>query len=90
MTSTLDSRSLYAGVMERAEIIAEASAQGPVTKVLLSKWARSEREPGRLITNAYIFAVYYKRPEDDRRSPDRMAPVSLEVTADELRAINSN
>ncbi|MGW9021106.1 hypothetical protein ACWGOE_06445 [Leucobacter chromiiresistens] len=88
MTSTLDSRSLYAGVMDRAEIIAEASAQGPVTKVLLSKWARSEREPGMRLTNPYIFAVYYKLPEDDHRALDRMAPVSLTVTAEELRAIN--
>ncbi|WP_144795672.1 hypothetical protein [Microbacterium paludicola] len=76
-------------VMERAAIIAEASADGPVTKVWLSKWVKSDREPGRLLSNPYIFAVYYKLPEDDHRALDRMAPVSLTVTADELRAINS-
>ncbi|MEV8265165.1 hypothetical protein AB0P00_13540 [Microbacterium sp. NPDC077057] len=90
MTSIFDSRSLYAGVMERAEMIAEASAQGPVSKVLLSKWARSDREPGRRLNNPYIFAVYYKLPEDDRRALDRMAPVSLEVTAEELRGLQDD
>lgn len=77
-------------VMERAEIIAEASAQGPVAKVMLSKWVRSDSGPGRRLTNPYIFAVYYKLPEDDRRALDRMAPVSLEVTADELRALQAD
>lgn len=76
--------------MERAETIAEASAQGPVAKVVLSKWVRSDREPGRLLTNPYVFAVYFKVPGDDHRTPDRIAPVSLEVSDEELRAINSN
>lgn len=89
-TTTLDHRSAFAAVMERAETIAEASAQRPVVKVVLSKWVRSDREPGRLLTNPYVFAVYYKLPGDDHRAPDRMAPVSLEVSAEELRAINSD
>lgn len=89
MTTALDHRSAFARVMERAETIAEASAQGPVAKVVLSKWVRSDRKPGRLLTNPNVFAVYYKLPEDDHRAADRMAPVSLEVSAEELRAIDS-
>lgn len=86
MTTALHHGTAYAAVIERAETIAEASAQGPVAKVTLSKWVRSDREPGRLLTNLYVFAVYYKPPGVDHRALDRMAPVGLEVSAEELRA----
>ena len=90
MTSTLDSKSLYAGVMERAEITAEASAQGPVAKVLLSEWVRSDRRTGEAAHHPFIFTVYYKLPLDGRDAADRMAPVSLEVSTDELRALQAD
>ena len=76
-------------VMERAAILAEASAGGPVAKVWLSKWVTSDREPGRLLTNPNMFAVYFKTAEDSKEAMDRMAPVGLEVTVEELRALNS-
>jgi len=76
-------------VMERAALIAEASAGGPVDKVWLSKWVKSDREPGRKLTNPRMFAVYFKTAGDSKEAMDRMAAVGLEVTAEELRAINS-
>lgn len=75
-------------VMERAALIAEASAGGPVTKVWLSKWVKSDREPGRLLTNPRMFAIYFKTVGDSKEAMDRVAPAGLEVTAEELRTIN--
>lgn len=76
-------------VMHRASIIAQDSAQRPVAKVWVSKWVRSGRERGVLLTNPYLFAVYYRLPEDDHKTPGHLVPTRLEVTAEELWTMNS-
>lgn len=77
-------------VMERAALIAEASAGGPVAKVWISKWVKVDGEPGRLLSNPRMFAVYFKTAGDSKEAMDRMAPAGLEVTAEELRALTES
>lgn len=86
MTTALDRKSAYAGIIERAETIVEASAQGAVAKAWMFQWVQAGREPGRRLINPCMFAVYNRLREDDRSTPARIAPVSFELSADDLRA----
>lgn len=83
MNSTDDRRSTYLALLERAEVIAEASAAGPVVHVRLSSWIHSADGQSRMLRNPGRLAVYYSLPEDPDGKPGRMAPVCLDLTPEE-------
>lgn len=90
MTALLDRQAAIESAIARAETIAEGLARGPVERVEISQWVRSDREPGRKLSDPRMYAIYYNLPEDPKNARKRMAPICLMLNADELRALQAD